>query len=367
MLPGVSGFRPMPRKMAGIATITIDASIVAIVMLSVVLDSAIHRYRSGFPPFGRDSPDAPFRCPESRLCRTLTQSTARHLLNGNYLSGPTLPGLADSGDRLFVAGAGRGGGGGALEYVVHGDQADDHERGDGVEERHHDGDRVDEPAADEPPARCPVLLGRQRLVYPLAVQRPLEDRAEAGRHAEEYPGVQHHRDRRVVVGNGQVVSHGGGGERDRHHEQQQHEVQEQQRPVHRLYGPDQRVVVDPDDADGEEADQVGDEGRPFVVELVDQAPVSRPGHGEIEREQRDRHGDDAVAERFEPGPVHLAPAAYASAAPVAPTAPSVPAPPLGRPAAAAITSAISCWSAVSCAARCFWISTASCSTASASS
>ena len=43
----------MPRKMAGIAMITIEASIVAIVMLSVVLDSAIHRYRSGRPPFGR--------------------------------------------------------------------------------------------------------------------------------------------------------------------------------------------------------------------------------------------------------------------------------------------------------------------------
>src|SRR5208283_4806513 len=77
----------MPRKMAGIATITIEASIVAIVMLSVVLDSASHLYRSGRPPFGRDPPDAPFRCPESTLCRTLTQSTAEHLLNGNYLSG----------------------------------------------------------------------------------------------------------------------------------------------------------------------------------------------------------------------------------------------------------------------------------------
>src|SRR5208282_6743033 len=87
MLPGVSGFRPIPRKMAGIARITIEASIVAIVMLSVVLDSAIHRYRSGRPPFGRDPPDAPFTCPESTLCRTLTQSTAEHLLNGNYLSG----------------------------------------------------------------------------------------------------------------------------------------------------------------------------------------------------------------------------------------------------------------------------------------
>ena len=48
----------MPRKMAGIAMITIDASIVAIVMLSVVLDSATHRYRSGRPPFGRRPADA---------------------------------------------------------------------------------------------------------------------------------------------------------------------------------------------------------------------------------------------------------------------------------------------------------------------
>src|SRR5580704_8216983 len=87
MLPGVSGFRPMPRKMAGMAMITIEASIVAIVMLSVVLDSATHRYRSGRPPFGGDPPAAPFRCPESTLCRTLTQCTAKHLLNGNYLPG----------------------------------------------------------------------------------------------------------------------------------------------------------------------------------------------------------------------------------------------------------------------------------------
>ena len=53
MLPGSSGFRPMPRKMAGIAMITIEASIVAIVMLSVVLDRAIHLYRPGRPPLSR--------------------------------------------------------------------------------------------------------------------------------------------------------------------------------------------------------------------------------------------------------------------------------------------------------------------------
>jgi hypothetical protein len=84
-----------------------------------------------------------------------------------------------------------------------------------------------------------------------------------------------------------------------------HQVQEQQRPVYHADGPDQHVVVDPHDADHEEADQVGQEGRPFLVQLIRQGAVSgRPGDGEIEREQRDRDGEDAVAERLEPGPVH---------------------------------------------------------------
>jgi hypothetical protein len=36
-------------------------------------------------------PDVPFRCPDSTLRRTLTQSTANHLLNGNYLFWRELP------------------------------------------------------------------------------------------------------------------------------------------------------------------------------------------------------------------------------------------------------------------------------------
>ncbi len=98
MLPGSSGFRWMPRKMAGIAMITIEASIVAIVMLSVVLDRAIHLYvlargdcagPGGRPPGtprsrGGTLPPVPPWPLESTLCRTLTQSSPRHLLNGNY-------------------------------------------------------------------------------------------------------------------------------------------------------------------------------------------------------------------------------------------------------------------------------------------
>jgi hypothetical protein len=62
--------------------ITIEASIVAMVMLSVVLDRAIHLYRPGREP---PDPGAGFTCLESARIRTFTQSTPNHLLDGNYL------------------------------------------------------------------------------------------------------------------------------------------------------------------------------------------------------------------------------------------------------------------------------------------
>src|SRR5215468_10511216 len=79
MLPGPSGFRWIPRKMAGIAMITIDPSIVAIVMLSVVLDSAIHLYLSGCPV---DSGSSGCRL---GVTPTLIETTAKSLLDHNYL------------------------------------------------------------------------------------------------------------------------------------------------------------------------------------------------------------------------------------------------------------------------------------------
>ena len=44
MLPGASGSRPIPRKIAGSEMITIDWLTVASRMPSVVLDRAIHLY-----------------------------------------------------------------------------------------------------------------------------------------------------------------------------------------------------------------------------------------------------------------------------------------------------------------------------------
>ena len=80
MLPGASGFRWMPRKMAGIAMITIEPSIVAIVMLSVVLDSATHLYFTPCWP-------AACSCGSRRdITPTFDQPTAKRLLAGNYLT-----------------------------------------------------------------------------------------------------------------------------------------------------------------------------------------------------------------------------------------------------------------------------------------
>src|SRR5579871_906989 len=95
----------MPRKIAGIEMITIDASIVAIVTLSVVLDSAIHLYPPGRPaaPLAR-FPPGPLRWVAAALSRTLPQSTGNQLLDGNYLLWLTSP-AAPSPDAAGALGA----------------------------------------------------------------------------------------------------------------------------------------------------------------------------------------------------------------------------------------------------------------------
>src|ERR1700722_7809249 len=99
MLPGASGLRWIPRKMAGIAMMTIAPSMLAIVMLSVVLDRAIHLYFSPCSP-------AASSCGSRRdITPTLNQPTAKRLLAGNYLlAAPWAERrfLADSGSDLLV-------------------------------------------------------------------------------------------------------------------------------------------------------------------------------------------------------------------------------------------------------------------------
>src|SRR5215469_15507913 len=83
----------MPRKMAGIAMMTMEPSIVAIIIVSVVFDSAIHLYRSdSWPdwpccPCGvSGDPDGCGRCLD--VTPTEAEFTFRRLLAGNHLPCP---------------------------------------------------------------------------------------------------------------------------------------------------------------------------------------------------------------------------------------------------------------------------------------
>jgi len=67
------------------------------------------------------------------------------------------------------------------------------------------------------------------------------------------------------------------------------------------------VVVDPDDPDGEEADDVGREGGPVAHKLPCQRPMSRSWYRQVEGEKGDRDGEDAVAERLQPPALHHRP------------------------------------------------------------
>ncbi len=129
---------------------------------------------------------------------------------------------------------------------------------------------------------------------------------EADRHALEYALVDGGGQRGIVVACAQVGGDGGRGERDGDHEEQQQQVEEQQRPVDLGEVLEQRVMVDPDDADGGEADRVGGEGGPVIAKLVSQRLVTgtRSGHRQVQGQQGDGHGEDAVAERLEPSAVH---------------------------------------------------------------
>jgi hypothetical protein len=86
---------------------------------------------------------------------------------------------------------------------------------------------------------------------------------------------------------------------------QQQQVEEQDRPVGLAQAPDHHVVVDPDDPDGQERDHVGHVHLPLADQSAEQALTwLEIGQLDIEHQQRDRHRENAVGERFEPVRAH---------------------------------------------------------------
>ena len=91
-------------------------------------------------------------------------------------------------------------------------------------------------------------------------------------------------------------------ERDQRDEHQQDQVEHHQRAVRAGDAVELRVVVHPDDADRQEADDVGRVVGPLLGERGREAAGG--ADLEVQHEQRYRDGEDAVAEGLEPGPVH---------------------------------------------------------------
>jgi len=64
--------------------------------------------------------------------------------------------------------------------------------------------------------------------------------------------------------------------------------------------PEQGVVVEPDHADIDERDDEGEVSRPLVAQRGGQVAPLEVRAGQLQDQQRDDDGEDAVAERFGP-------------------------------------------------------------------
>jgi hypothetical protein len=86
---------------------------------------------------------------------------------------------------------------------------------------------------------------------------------------------------------------------------QEEKVQIQEAPVHAPAMLEEGVVIHPDDADGEEADEIGGVRGPQPKERA--GKVGRVGrHAKLEDEEGSSYRKDAVAERLEPARAHAA-------------------------------------------------------------
>src|SRR4029453_9516365 len=99
----------------------------------------------------------------------------------------------------------------------------------------------------------------------------------------------------------QVLGDHRGGERDQPGPQQQVQIQQQQRPVHLDDLGEDPMVVEPDDPDGQEADQVGDIAGPLGPQGVrERLALAELWGADVDDQQGDGDGEPAVAEGLQP-------------------------------------------------------------------
>jgi len=88
-----------------------------------------------------------------------------------------------------------------------------------------------------------------------------------------------------------------GRKRDERHKHQERDVDQEEEAIHRFDLSEDGVVVDPDDADREEADGVSDVTGPVLKQPGSKFAWSYPN---VQDEQGCRNSEDAIAEGLEP-------------------------------------------------------------------
>jgi len=182
-------------------------------------------------------------------------------------------------------------------------EAVDRKTRDRCHERQRDAEGVRREAYWKQPALFPNATRRRSISdEPLIVGRVEKDTGEGHCDEDRTKSVDDERRGGTLLGE-DVPADQRGGKRDDPNGDQQQEVQVQKSPVDAPAVLEEGVVIHPDDADGEEAHEVGGIRWPQPDERG--AQIGRVlGHAELEYEERCRDREDAVAECFEPTRAH---------------------------------------------------------------
>src|SRR6266550_6118781 len=189
------------------------------------------------------------------------------------------------------------------ERVEERGEAIDRKTGDRRDEGQRDAEAVRREAYRKQPALLADAARLPRIAdEPLIVRGVEKDAGEGHRDEDRTESVDDERGRRAVLREDVLTDQRGRKRNDPDGDQQQ-EVEVEEAPVDALAVLEERVVIHPDDADGEEAHEVGRIRRPQSQERSAQIGCVG-GYTKLEDEESSRDREDAVAECFEPARPH---------------------------------------------------------------
>lgn len=159
-------------------------------------------------------------------------------------------------------------------------------------------ERIGDGSEPEPLNGALCDLGRNRVRQQAMVHDAAQHCREAERHTDVGDAVEH--DCPTCVGATLADERGQRGRRERQRgdEHEQRQVLKKQHAINPIDQREKGVMVDPDHADDEEADEIGGEAWPGLGKLVRETPLADGLDVQVEYKQRYRHREHTVAARL---------------------------------------------------------------------